>query len=52
MPDPYDNIGRLRRHEQLYYFDVARGDVVVINPWQGWTTRPAAVFRLEGLERL
>jgi len=53
VPDPYDNIGRMRRAEKLYYFEIDRYRPIVF-PYggQSWSAYPDAVFELEGLDDL
>jgi len=53
LPDPIDTIGRLRRSQFLYYYDIEPGDAVAFDFTGGLgAPAPDAVFPLEGLDDL
>lgn len=53
LPEPYDNIGRMRRAEILYYFEIDRDQIVAFSyAGKGFANWPDAVFPLEGLDDL
>jgi len=53
LPDPFDNIGRLRRNEELLYYEIEAGDPVIVDfANKRASAVPDAVFPLEGLDEL
>jgi hypothetical protein len=53
LPDPFDTIGRVRRHRVLHYFELVAGKTLWLDYGSpGWTAGVDAVLPLEGLDEL